>query len=144
MLLPLVQKLKKGKAMGKAMQDKVGPAWSEWLLAPTLQGGGTQPAHRFCAGWRASCGAPQHRCMHMPLARLQVTEIEGLLAKLDGTKKHLGNAEFVQAMGKKKQVGAWVGVWGGRHGPGNAEICLGCQGGHGRLSVQPDLPTECT
>lgn len=54
-LLPLVQKLKKGKAMGKAMQDKV-------------------------------------------------TEIEGLLAKLDGTKKHLGNAEFVQAMGKKKQA----------------------------------------
>lgn len=35
----------------------------------------------------------------------QLTEIEGLLAKLDKTKKHLGNAEFVQAMGKKKQVG---------------------------------------
>lgn len=41
----------------------------------------------------------------LPLLVLQVTEIEGLLAKLDKTKKHLDNAEFVQAMGKKKQVG---------------------------------------
>ena len=36
----------------------------------------------------------------LPLLVLQVTEIEGLLAKLDKTKKHLDNAEFVQAMGK--------------------------------------------
>ncbi|KAL4452154.1 hypothetical protein ABPG75_007816 [Micractinium tetrahymenae] len=79
-LLPLVQKLKKGKVLGKAMQDKV-------------------------------------------------TEIEGLLAKLDKTKKHLGNSEFVEAMGKKKQVGGGVkvtqyqvraldgGLWCRRGGP---------------------------